>query len=168
MKSMLPWVRRGSGPLWEKINNQSEWLFPNANWTERLLHTAEKPKFTVKKDMDWNSCFKSISLNASEKRILQLQFNCNSTEMIRDRTRSLYGFPQAFFKSKETPAAGWRYKKEKHSAGLDVSKLHLVQGRPSPLHPPSPCSPQCTRPRQDNRGQLQLHLAPPPLSHGQN
>ncbi len=71
----------------------------------------------------------------------------------------LYGFPQAFLISKETPAAGWRYEKERHSAELGVSKLHLVQGRVPPSSPP--CSPQCTCPRRDNRGQLQLHLALP-------
>ncbi len=52
----------------------------------------------------------------------------------------------------------------RYRAKLGVSRLHLVQGRIPPLYPP--CPPQCTRPRRDNRGQLQLHPAPPhPSTH---
>jgi hypothetical protein len=47
----------------------------------------------------------------------------------------LYGFPQAFFVSKEAPTAEWRYEKERHSVRLNVGKLHLVQGW---IFPPSP------------------------------
>ncbi len=47
----------------------------------------------------------------------------------------LYGFPQAFYVSKEASTAERRYEKERHSERLNVGKLHLVHGRICPLPP---------------------------------
>ncbi len=74
----------------------------------------------------------------------------------------VYGFPQAFFVSKETPTAEWRYEKERHSAGLEVSKLHLVQGRIFPLPPSPPSTPATGKIREAGRVSA---LPPPPSTH---
>jgi hypothetical protein len=81
---------------------------------------------------------KNAEFYADSKSVEKMARN-HTGKVINDKTFIsfwLYGFPRAFFISKETPTAGWRYEKERHSAGLDVSKLHLVQGRVPPLHPP--------------------------------
>ncbi len=72
----------------------------------------------------------------------------------------LYGFPQAFFISKEASTAEWRWEKEGRERGLHICGVQTIARPPPP--PPSRC---------DNGGSLlALHFQspsppPPPSPH---